>query len=306
MNSKPFRPLLSPNESPLSYPRYFKELQYPLLCSPKYDGIRATPRGGIALSRSGLPLRSYQFQDAFNLAEYLDGEFIVGNPTDFNVYNRTDSHVMSFDKPADDIRFYVFDCTMDDLQDDPFYKRLEFAETLIKAYDIPFIYPVEHVEVDNESDLLALEARYLEEGFEGMMMRNPVGRYKRGRCTFLEGIIYKLKRFEDTEGLILDFEPALANSNTKEIDVQGYAKRSKAMAGRAPIDMLGKFIVDYQGVPTKVMPGNFNHKEREEIWKNPEKYRNRYLKFRHFPYGKKDAPRVARAIGFRDKIDMGV
>ena len=35
-----FKPMLAPGEDPLSYPDYFDKLQYPLLGSPKFDGIR--------------------------------------------------------------------------------------------------------------------------------------------------------------------------------------------------------------------------------------------------------------------------
>jgi hypothetical protein len=68
---------------------------------------------------------------------------------------------------------------------------------------------------------------------------------------------------------------------------------------------LGGFMVDTPGYGiVKVGPGAFNHDERYRIFKNKEVALGEYLKFRYFEYGEKDLPRQARAIGFRNKIDM--
>ena len=51
-----FKPMLAPGEDPLSYPDYFDKLQYPLLGSPKFDGIRC-----IIKSNKGNKLTAYFF-----------------------------------------------------------------------------------------------------------------------------------------------------------------------------------------------------------------------------------------------------
>ena len=43
------------------------------------------------------------------LPEGLDGELIVGDPIAPDAYRQTVSVVMSDDKPADGVRFYMFD-----------------------------------------------------------------------------------------------------------------------------------------------------------------------------------------------------
>jgi hypothetical protein len=37
------------------------------------------------------------------------------------------------------------------------------------------------------------------------MLRDPVGRYKMGRGTFREGLIYKLKRFRQIDTILFSF-----------------------------------------------------------------------------------------------------
>ena len=303
--NKPFRPLLSPNESPQTRPTFFEEQEYPLLVSPKLDGIRATCRDRTLLSRTGKPIPSYQAQEEFSKIEFLDGELIEGNETDFDVYNRTQSHIMSADKPGD-LSYRVFDFTHPDWLDKPFYERLEHATSLINASNIPNVSSVFHSEVNNYDELIEYEDAQLELGYEGIMMRSPVGRYKQGRATFKEGIIYKLKRFTDLEGLVVGFEEAFTNINEQERDELGYAKRSSSKAGRIPANTLGKFIVLWGNIEVRVSPGNFNHQQRKEIWDNREHHLHKYLKYRTFTHGTKDIPRHARALGFRDPMDFNI
>ena len=300
-----FKPLLAPGEDPKSFPDYFKKLQYPLFCSPKYDGIRCIIKSGVALSRTGKMLPSLQVQDEFTIKEYmhLDGELIAGNPTDFDVYNRTQSHVMSEDKPGE-LTFFVFDYTANDWLLKPFYERLETTEAMIESYNVANIKLVKHEYVETYEELIAFENKCLEAGFEGVMMRNPVSHYKQGRGTFREGIIYKLKRFEDSEGTIISFQEQMTNQNTLEKDELGYAKRSYSKEGLVPADTLGRFIVEWNGQELDIAPGNFTHSERKAIWDNQDKYKGKLLKFRYFNHGIKDKPRFPRAIGFRDEIDL--
>ncbi len=72
-------------------------LRYPLLASPKLDGIRATVQGGVVLSRNLKPIRNAHTQALFGRKEYegLDGELIVGPPHAPDCFLRTSSGVMS-------------------------------------------------------------------------------------------------------------------------------------------------------------------------------------------------------------------
>ncbi len=298
-----FKPMLAPGEDPKSFPDYFKKLQYPLLASAKYDGIRCVVKGARCISRSGKILPSLQVQEDFAHFVDMDGELIEGNATDVDVYNRTQSHVMSEDKPGN-ITFYVFDYTAPDWLDKPFYERLEKAETIIEAYNVDHVKLVPHEYIDNYDDLIQFENKCLEQGFEGIMMRNPVGHYKLGRGTFREGLIYKLKRFMDTEAVIVGFEEQMTNNNTLEKDELGYAKRSYAKDGLTPAGTLGRFIVNWDDMVLDVAPGSFTHAERQDIWNNQDKYLNKILKFRYFNHGIKDKPRFPRAVGFRDASDL--
>lgn len=304
-----YAPMLSPNNSPIDTPDYFSTLTFPLLGSPKYDGIRGLVRNATVLSRTLKPLPSTQIQDMFHKAENADGETIIGAPTDFGVYNRTQSHVMSKKKPADVAGYFVFDYA--EIGDNlllPFYKRLETARDLVEMLNDPCIHFVEHEVIENLEQLFLFENKCLRLGYEGIMLRNPEGIYMHGklenRCTLNQNIIRKLKRFTDTEGMLLDIEEGETNNNVQERDERGLAKRSDHKANKTASGMAGRYIVLFEGKPIKVTPGSFSHAERKEHLLNKEEHLGRYLKFRYFAHGIKDLPRVARALGFRDKRDM--
>ena len=300
-----FRPLLAPANDPNSYPNFFRELNYPLIVPPKIDGIRGhtyEPLG--VLSRTNKLIPSVQVQEQFGECLGLDGELIEGNIIDYDVYNRTQSYVMSQDKFGD-VTFNVFDCVLESMLKKPFYERLEKLQELLTLYDNPLIRMVEYEVIENESELLQYEDKVLSMGYEGLILRDPMAPYKCGRGTWREGIIMKLKRPTDDEGLVVGMEEAMENTNIQEINELGLLKRSTKKEGMVPKDTLGKFIVDFKGMLINVAPGVFTHEERKDIWDHKEDWiEKKILRFRHFAHGFKDAPRHARAMGERHLTDI--
>lgn len=299
----PFKPLLAPNDDPQKNPNFFKMLQYPLLASPKLDGIRALPMRGIVFSRTMKPLPSIQVQKEFGYIQLLDGELIEGSEYDRDVYNRTQSYVMSIDKIGD-LSFHVFDTTDEDVAHLEFYKRLEIAEKHVKQLLDPLVKLVIHKEIENYDELIAYEEEQLALGMEGIMMRSPFGPYKHNRSTMREGYLIKLKRFQDAEGFIVGFEEMMHNNNVATRDERGYMHRSSAKEGLVPGNTVGMFLVSYQGEVIRVAPGMFKKDELQAIWNYREAFIGKILKFRYFGHGVKNRPRFPRALGFRDVIDL--
>ena len=299
------KPLLSPNDDPLKNLDFFNNLQFPYLVSPKLDGIRGISTGSAVLSRTMKVLPSAQVQQRFGIPEFkgLDGELVEGSLVGDGVYNRTASYVMSDNKPGD-VSFYCFDCVNEDIIEKPFYERLEYVSSIFADDVFPYATSVAHEVAENLKELLEIESRYLEIGYEGVMLRNPLGIYKQGRATYNQNIIYKLKRFQDDESVIIGFYEAMTNNNEKETDERGYAKRSTSMAGLVGAGTLGGFYALYHGMELRVPCGSFNHAQRKEIWDDQDKYLGMTLKFRFMQYGAKDKPRFMRALGFRNQMDL--
>ena len=300
---RPFEPMLAPAEDPLTYPRYFQELKFPLRCSNKIDGIRGVTIDDAILSRKLIAHPNAYAQDRFAGINGLDGEICEGNITDWDLVHRTGGTLRSHYKTAD-LHFYVFDSIMPEDKEKSFEERLDIARDLIEMYDNPYVHLLEHKLCHNLEELLNAEAEALEAGFEGLMMRNPDGHYKYGRATWREGLIMKLKRFEEIEGVVVGVEEKMHNTNEDVRGNTGKAKRGFSQEGLVPAGTVGKFIVEVNGAIETVAPGAFNHAQLQRLWNNPSLYMGKTIRVRHTPHGALNGLRQARAAGFRDSYDL--
>jgi len=183
------RPMLAPNNDPLGYPNFFKELKFPFLISPKLDGIRMIPVNGVCMSRTMTAIPNGHSQFLFGKIPFkLDGELGVAPFTGPNAYNITQSCVMSRSKPEleDKLEFHVFDIAEPALANESFEDRLAIVEDMVRDLKSPVIKVVPHTLVRTLDELLAHEQELLGEGYEGVMLRSPGGRYKFGRATWRE------------------------------------------------------------------------------------------------------------------------
>lgn len=270
------------------------KLRYPVYASPKLDGVRGFNYEGVIYSRNLKPLANTLLQEAFGTSRYLglDGEFIAGEPTHPKVFSNTASVVGSGSKPIDSVKFWVFD-NIDCNPATPYWKRLQGLQEDERMQLVPLVL------IGNETELLAYEEQQLELGYEGLILRDPEGRYKYGRSTLNEGILLKLKRFEDDEAVVIGFEEKMHNANEKTLVRNGKAARSSHKAGLVPLGTLGAVIVRWGDVVFNIGSG-FDHVEAQEIWDNQDKYMGRTLTFKYFNYGIKDAPRHPVFKGWRE------
>lgn len=290
MTTKPFRVMLACEYDP-------KKLDFSrgIFASPKLDGIRAYVRGGVVLSRQNKPIPNKFVQDQFKSYEHFDGELIVGDPTDEMCYRKTMSGVMSEDGEPD-VRFFVFDHLADMAL--PYVKRyLKIVKPLGRRE------PLGQVPISNLDDLRVFEANCLEQGYEGVIVRDPDAPYKQGRSTVNEGYLLKVKTFLDDEAVIVGFEERMANLNEATISETGRTKRSSHKANKVGRGDLGALIVEWKGFQFNIGTG-FTDAEREAIWDNREKYHGKLVKFKYFPVGGYDSPRHPVYCGMRNPIDL--
>ncbi len=291
------RPLLAAKTTDADLAR----LKYPLLLSPKIDGVRALVVNGQLMSRSMKPIPNKHTQSLFGRSELngLDGELVVGVPYDHNLMQQTTSGVMSHGGTPN-VQYHVFDRW--DL-DAPFHVRLKEAESL--ATRSSQAYHVSHTLVRNVDELLELEQAYTEIGYEGVMLRSLTGRYKQNRSTLREGILLKVKRFHDSEAIVLGWEPLMRNLNEQVLDERGYAKRSTEQAGKVPDTLVGSLTVRdcVTGIVFSIGSG-FTEAQRISLYHNRENIIGRLVKYKSFSVGVKDKPRFPIFLGFRSPLDI--
>lgn len=270
---------------------------YPVLASPKLDGVRAIVRDGVVYSRSNKPIPSAHVQKLFGQYEGFDGELIVGEPTSETCYRDTVSGVMAQDK-VPDVYFHVFDFVS--VSALPYSSRrqcFDFACT-------EEIRIVEQRRINDETELLAYEAECLGLGYEGLILRAPNGPYKQGRSTVKEGYLLKVKRFLDAEAIIVDFEERMENRNEKTVNELGRSSRSSHKENKFGRGDLGALICKTrEGIEFGIGTG-FDDAERAQIWGIRNNLLGKIVKYKFFPVGVKEAPRHPVFLGFRSPIDL--
>lgn len=277
------------------------KLSFPLLASPKLDGIRAIVRDGVVYSRSNKPIPNKFVQDRFKHLEHFDGELIVGEPTAHDVYRQTTSHVMAHDKHGFDVRFYVFDHVKH--PDKPYRKRMTAMSDLLRDIDRKGVVVLPQYALSTPSELDSLEAEQLSSGYEGLILRDPNAPYKMGRSTMKEGYLLKLKRMCTDEATIIGFIEREHNGNIATVNELGRTKRSSHRAGKSGRGDLGALVCRFGDIEFNIGTG-FTDSDRAAIWENQSDYLGKLVSFNHFPIGVKDKPRHPAFKGLRDPIDL--
>jgi DNA ligase 1 len=280
------------------------KLVFPLLATPKIDGIRCLLIDGQAKSRKFklIPNVHIRTQLEALLPAGADGEIISGS-----TFQSTSSAVMSVEgEPT--YTYCWFDWVFDTL-DTPYKTRMFEAKKYyakhLKNTPIRLIYPRL---IETQEALLKYEAECLADGYEGVMLRDPLGPYKCGISGVKEGILLKLKRFMDSEARIIGFEEMMHNENEAELDELGHTKRSTAKDGKVPANTLGKFLVEDLKTQQVFEIGTgqgLTMELRKKIWDNKEDYLPLIIKYKYQAQGVKDLPRFPVMIGFRHPDDMG-
>ena len=290
------KPLLAVKASDLS------KLTYPLLASPKIDGIRClTFEGGAPKSRKLKDIPNKYIQEVLTRAgiEGLDGELIIPGAKNFG---EVSSAVMSREgKP--NFEYHVFD-VWDDKESSYIDRLVGLAWRAASLCDhIKMLVPVR---MDSAKDVEKYEKQCLREGFEGVMLRSPDAKYKYGRSTLREQTLLKVKRFEDSEALLVGMVEELHNENVATRDNLGRTERSSHKDNKSGKGTLGALLcVRPDGVEFKVGTG-FTATQREEYWKDRDKLiaNDSLVKYRFQPSGGKEAPRFPSFLGFRHKDDL--
>lgn len=301
------------------------KIKFPVLATPKIDGIRCLRINGRSVSRSFKEISNTHIQKQMKkLPDGLDGELIVPTGYGRNRHNfqATVSGVMSRDGEPD-FEYWIFDCVHGNYLAFPYIHRLDMLASVLNPHshnrkDIlsdkislqpSFCVFVPVTELNTLKQLQLYEAEQLHLGYEGIMIRQPNSPYKCGRSTEKEGYLTKIKRFKDAEATVIGFEEQMENINVLEEDALGYAKRSSSKEGKIGKDTLGNFIVTgnigSNYFTFRIGTGvGLTDKLRKEIWNNQNKYLGRMIIYKYQEIGTKNLPRCPIFKGFRDMRDL--
>ena len=202
-------PMLAKN-----YDDYKDELKYPVYSQPKLDGIRCVVKKDGMWSRNGKPIVSAPhvlvalkgFFDRFPDA-ILDGELYADKfANDFNaicsLVKKTKPTTQDLEDSAKSIQYWVYDWIISKT----FGDRNADITTYVTSSNVVRRVPT-HL-VDTITHLNELYEKYIDEGYEGQMVRTD-GPYENKRSKYL----LKRKEFQDSEFKILDIVEGVGNKS---------------------------------------------------------------------------------------------
>lgn len=190
----------------------------PVWSQPKLDGIRCIASARNLHSREHEPIVSVphiqralepvfeKFPEMIIDGELYNHELRDAMPMIQGLVSKTRLTPEILADTEENIEFHVFDVVDPGLEGEYYDVRLEIVE-MICAND-PALIAVETEQVSNEEELDACYEHYLDNGYEGQMVRLP-GTYQNKRTSLL----LKRKTFVDSEFEVVGIEEGKGNSS---------------------------------------------------------------------------------------------
>jgi len=235
---------------------------------PKLDGVRCVSHQNKLLSKNGL-----KFHNLIHIKKLikdlalgdgicLDGELYT---TQFP-FNKISGYVRRKKDDIDEqilkIEFHIFDCFDLNRTDWPFIERHQYLQSIIPSGDILKLVRTEPI--GSKDDVGKWHSLFVEQGYEGIMVRNSMGQYNNSKTRSNDLQKYKLTK--DNEFTIVNYEEGsgkdkgtviwtcLANEHTFNVRPKGTYEDRADMFKNAK-SYIGKLLkVQYQELSPDGIP----------------------------------------------------
>lgn len=259
-----------------------KEVTFPAFFQPKLDGHRAivTKRDGemVMYSRQGKSIATMghilnHLADKMEDDMFLDGELYLHG----EALQKIGSYIKKRQPDSEKITYHVYDVMMDVTYQD----RLAVLLTMgLNEPGSPVVI-VPTTQVATMEGAQALTELYIEEGYEGGILRTPDEGYLAG---FRSRNLLKIKQFDDSEHTIIDVvEGKDRIVNDTELKVACFI--CETPEGK-------RFECTAYG----------DQYEKDRIWHNRESFKGRVLTVKHSGYTKDGVPWHPVALRLREDI----
>lgn len=304
-----------------------KKLKFPLVVQPKIDGVRGLNMLGRLTGRSGKEHANRYTSDFYSQQELVgfDGELVAEHECHPDLCRLTTSALNTIEGQPFTL-WWLFDYVTPETAHLPYLIRYEKLQE--KVYYLQQVMAFQcwgHLRVvpfeqaRNLDELNEIDTRYLEQGYEGTIIRAPNGAHKQGRSTATEGGLLRIKRFIEEEAVVVAIEEGQQNLNEATLSVHGYTERSTHQENMVPNGMVGnlhcKVVKDVKDPSTgkilmqagqviSVAAGRMSHEERRHFFIQQHRLIGQTIKFQFFPKGIKDKPRFPTFQSIRAASDI--
>lgn len=298
-------------------------LYFPLLAQPKIDGSMAFVQNGKLYARS---LKQHENKYVTNYYSHPDleglrGELIAGdNPTAPDLCRNTSSALRTIEGTPY-TTFWCFDYITEETKNLPYKERYELLRQ--KVFDLEDLgwFNIDVVDAElifNLSHYNEVKDKWLSDGYEGVVCRDPILPHKEGRSSSVKCHLWRYKPYASAEIVVTSIEEGTTNTNEATIDELGHTKRSTHQDNMVPNGTVGAILgtllndlKDYsgnviaeKGAEVRVSPGEMNHKDRKYYFDNQQEIVGHVVEFEFMSYGLKDKPRFATFKRIRSINDM--
>ncbi len=276
--------MLAPNELPV-----VTQVKFPRYIQPKVDDYRAVYKSQALWSRSGMTFANENldehFSALFEVSDYVVDGGLYAHGIKFNALQKIlNNQTAPLPKT---LKFHVWDCIP--VQDWEYQscnltyeKRLKLLREVVanigdrqKIIDIPTDL------VQSSKEAIEHYKKYLKQGYEGGMLKDPQGLYRWKRVSIKSGEVMKLKPYKS-----VDLE-------IKGI-YDGEGERKGIMAGGV--------TVDYKGVDVRCGSG-FDHPTLKDMMHNPDNYIGKTIEIRYLEVTEDGSLRHPSFTNWREEKD---
>lgn len=278
----------------LNFQKMKKQIQFPCSIQPKLDGVRClyNVKQDFFYTRTGHDYNSKTLEQIRNCLKktlpekvnvVLDGE-LYSHTLGFQEISgiiRKQKITQKDQEKIKQIEYIVYDyIPLDDLNA-PFKQRINRLENdiLPKTKNTDACFVIETAIVNTEKEIETYHIKYVEKGYEGIVVRNLSGDYEIAKRS---KHLQKFKNFDDEEFEITGYK--FGNGVERDLVIW------KAIANTP--DGLKEFFVRPTG----------DHESRKKLLKNAEKYIGKQLTVKFFGYTDDGLPRFPVGVRIRDII----
>jgi ATP-dependent DNA ligase len=187
------------------YNKRGKSIRFPCFVQRKYDGTRcvAIPgRGLFSRNRKQYPHLKHIYEEINRLPSemVLDGELYSDTLTFQEIVGIVKKETLKKEDEEKQlhIKYHVYDL----ISDKPYEQRYHSLQSLFDKGGFKHLCFVQTSLCESEKKMKELHNQYVEEGYEGIMLRNKSGSYKNARSIDLQ----KYKEFFDDEYEVVDYK----------------------------------------------------------------------------------------------------
>lgn len=299
------------------------KLKFPCYLTPKIDGSFAFVQNSLLYARS---LKQHEnkhvtAQYSNPLFEGLRGELIAGFDPTAKDLCRNSSKALRTIEGKPETSLWCFDYVTPDTVNLSWLERqkllLDKVQQLrVLGYeDIGYIEPVK---IHNLDEYINARNHFMNQGYEGVVVRNPDSKHKEGRSSEVKADLWRWKPWATAEIKVTRLGEEQKNNNEAKTNELGHTERSTHKDNLEGKNTLGYIvgtlleplkdfagdIVATAGTELTIATGNLTEKECKYYWDNPDEMLGMIVEFEYMSFGLKEKPRFAQFRRIRSEKDL--